>query len=267
MTKAKTHLAQSTAIKGPISGPSGSENSLGTGGPQLRLGLCCQFFKQPIHFRTTTATSLMRLSAAERRLKLSRLCLSNAESVLAALRFCVEQGIGCFRINSRILPIKTHPIAGYSVSELPEADAIIDTFHRCRQVVGEHYRRVVFHPDQFVVLNSPREDVVEKSIKELEYQAEVAEWVGADVINIHGGGAYNDSFISPSPLEGWSGTKPQRHHDYVNLRDFPDCWRQHRITAEVEAGAKERAVLRLRHELLRLAAASSHRPCRTGISR
>ena len=27
---------------------------------------------------------------------------------------------------------------------------------------------------------------------ELEYQAEVAEWIGADVINIHAGGAYGD---------------------------------------------------------------------------
>ncbi len=29
-------------------------------------------------------------------------------------------------------------------------------------------------------------------MQKLEYQAEVAEWVGADVINIHGGGAYGD---------------------------------------------------------------------------
>jgi UV DNA damage endonuclease len=49
-----------------------------------------------------------------------------------------------------------------------------------------------FHPDQFVVLNSPRLDVVEKSVQELEYQEQVAEWIGADVINIHGGGAYGD---------------------------------------------------------------------------
>ncbi len=42
------------------------------------------------------------------------------------------------------------------------------------------------------MLNSQRDDVVEASIRELEYQAEVAEWVGADVINIHGGGAFGD---------------------------------------------------------------------------
>ena len=31
-----------------------------------------------------------------------------------------------------------------------------------------------------------------QSIAELEYQAEVAQWIGADVVNIHGGGAYGD---------------------------------------------------------------------------
>jgi UV DNA damage repair endonuclease len=30
------------------------------------------------------------------------------------------------------------------------------------------------------------------ALAELDYQAEVAEWVGADAITIHGGGAYSD---------------------------------------------------------------------------
>jgi UV DNA damage endonuclease len=42
------------------------------------------------------------------------------------------------------------------------------------------------------VMNSPRPDVVANSISELEYQCEVAEWVGADVVNIHGGGGYGN---------------------------------------------------------------------------
>ena len=181
-----------------------------------------------------------------------------------------------------------------------------------------------FHPDQFVVLNSPRPEVVEASIRELEYQTEVAEWVGADVVNIHGGGAYGDKktalddfarnlkllsrrlrsrltvenddktytpadllpmcraegipfvydvhhhrcnrdslseaeatdravatwdreplFHVSSPIEGWHGSRPERHHDFVDVQDFPECWRGLEITVEVEAKAKEVAVLKL----------------------
>lgn len=334
MIQAKTRSAKSTEIKSPSSQPSGSEHTSFANSPNLRLGLCCQFIKEPIHFRTTTATSLMRLPHEERARKLSRLCLGNAESVQSALHFCVEQGIGCFRINSQILPIKTHPSAGYSVGQLPEADAIIAAFRRCREVVEEHELRLVFHPDQFVVLNSPCEDVVQKSIDELEYHAEVAEWVGADVINIHGGGAYGDKaaalarfarnldrlshavmsrltienddkvytpkdllpfcqatglplvydvhhhrclpdgltieqvtnaaittwereplFHISSPIEGWHGPKPERHHDYIDPSDFPVCWRPLTLTVEVEAKAKELAVLRLRDKLSSVLAA------------
>ena len=166
-------------------------------------------------------------------------------------------------------------------------------------------------------------------MQELEYQAEVAEWVGADVINIHGGGAYGDKqkaladfarnldrlsstsqkpadrrerrqdlharrsaaglhrptgiplvydvhhhrcnpdglsveqatkkalatwnrepmFHISSPIEGWDGPKPERHHDFIDVKDFPKCWRRKKITVEVEAKAKEVAVEKLLTEL------------------
>ena len=124
--------------------------------------------------------------------KLSGLCLTNAEALQAALQFCADNGIGCFRINSQILPVKTHVECGYDVSDLPEGGEIIRRFKACGQFAKDHDIRTSFHPDQFVVLNSPRPDVVDRSIEELEYQSLVAEWVGADVVNIHGGGAYGN---------------------------------------------------------------------------
>jgi len=305
--------------------------------PRLRLGLCCQFIAQPICFRTTTATSALRVSKAERLAKLSELCLSNAESLLAAIQFCHAHEIGCFRINSQILPVKTHPQAGYQIEELPNAGKIVAAFRRCGAWAAEHRIRLVFHPDQFVVLNSLRDDVVSKSLEELEYHAQVAEWVGADAINIHAGGAFGDKhaaldrfarnverlseaarsrltvenddrtyaptdllplcraigvplvydvhhhrclpdslsiedataaaletwnreplFHISSPLNGWKGATPNRHHNYVRLGDFPDCWRNLPITVEVEAKAKERAIAKLKKDLQLVARKSRH---------
>lgn len=51
--------------------------------------------------------------------------------------------------------------------------------------------RLSFHPDQFVVLASDREEVVNKSIEEFEYHADMARWMGygsdfQDIkINVH----------------------------------------------------------------------------------
>ncbi|MEZ6124992.1 MAG: GIY-YIG nuclease family protein [Planctomycetaceae bacterium] len=49
-------------------------------------------------------------------------------------------------------------------------------------------------------------------------------------------------FQSSGRLE-WS--KPARHHDFIDPEDFPECWRGLNITVEVEAKAKELAVLKL----------------------
>jgi UV DNA damage endonuclease len=294
----------------------------------IRLGLCCTFRDQPIKFVTTTATAIGKMKRPDALAKLSRLCMANADALLLALQFCADHGIGCFRVNSQILPLKTHPTCGYEVEELPDGDEIVRRFKACGRFVKKNKLRTCFHPDQFVVLNSQKPDIVDSSIRELEYQAEVAEWIGANVVNIHGGGAYGDKqkaladfarnldrlssrtrkrltvenddkiftpadllpickatgvplvydvhhhrcnpdnlsveqatkkamatwdrepmFHLSSPLEGWDGPKPERHHDFIDVKDFPDCWRRRTITVEVEAKAKEAAVLKLKEEL------------------
>lgn len=289
-----------------------------------RLGLCCQFAQEPIAFRTTTATSLLRLSRAAQLQKLSGLCLANAQALLAALKYCARQGIGAFRIASSLLPVKTHPQVGYHLDDLPAAAAIYATLAECQQFAVTHNIRTSFHPDQFVVLNSQRKDVVERSLEDLAAHAELAELVGADVINIHGGGAFGDKptallnlmrqidqlpdsirsrltlenddrtftpadfipvcrstgvalvydvhhhrccpdglsvaaateaalstwnreplFHLSSPLAGWTGSRPERHHDDIHPGDFPRSWLGLAITVDVEAKGKEIAVLKL----------------------
>ena len=294
-----------------------------------RLGLCCQFSAEPIKFRTTTVTSILRLSTQQRLEKLSTLCLGNADALMDSLRYCAQNGIGAFRINSQILPVKTHPEAGYEIMELPDGTEIVAGFRECGTFARANKLRLSFHPDQFVVLNSPNPKTLEHSKAELSYQAEVAEWVGADTINIHGGGAYgnketallslrknvanlpesvrsrltlenDDKVYTPadllpvcedlnvplvydvhhhrclpdnlsiadatekarktwiseplfhisSPLEGWDGPKPNRHHDYISVEDFPSSWIGWPLTVEVEAKAKELAVTKLLKDLL-----------------
>jgi UV DNA damage endonuclease len=294
----------------------------------LRLGLCCQFAEAPIKFRTTTATACQRITPAARAEKLATLCRHNAAALLESLEYCTAHGIGCFRVNSQILPVVTHPQVGYRVEDLPGGWDIVAAFRACGAFAAANQLRLSFHPDQFVVLNSPRADVVERSLADIENQAEVAEWVGADVVNIHAGGAYGDKTaalerfarglerLAPrararltlenddvtytvvdllplctregvplvydvhhhrclgdgfsveeataaaaatwnrepmvhlsSPKAGWHGPAPERHHDDIDVADFPACWWGRAMTVEVEAKAKERAIAKLQREL------------------
>jgi UV DNA damage endonuclease len=290
-----------------------------------RLGLCCTFARASIKFRTTTARYLSSLPRAERRRFLGALILDNVRALDQALAFCVRHGIGAFRIFSQFFPVCTHPDVGYRWSDLPSADEMVRAFEGVRRRAGRSDIRLSFHPDQFVVPGSANPAVVRSSIAELEYQAELAELVGAEQLTIHGGGAQgskeqalarlrrgldrlsprarrlvvlenDDRIFSPrdllpfcraaslrfvydvhhhrclpdglsiaeataeaaetwgasepwfhvsSPAQGWQGGDPRPHHDRLWLRDVPVAWRTMRATIDVEAKAKEDAVLPL----------------------
>ena len=294
----------------------------------IRFGLCCIFRKVPIKFRRTTAKYLRPFSRNQQLKYLAEICQHNVHALHKALRYCRDHDIKDFRINSQILPLKTHPDMGYSMEELPFHDQIIHTFKDCGRFCHKHDIRTTFHPDQFILLSSPSIEVVQRSITDLIYQAEVAQWVSSDVINIHGGGAYgnkseslnrfrkcieqlpeavrsrltlenDDRVYTPedlmpvcrdmgiplvydvhhhrclpdgnrvetitelaigtwnreplfhlsSPKNGWETGNPRNHHDYIDVNDFPSCWINLDITVEVEAKAKELAVLKLKKDL------------------
>ncbi|MCG8686854.1 MAG: UV DNA damage repair endonuclease UvsE [Desulfobacterales bacterium] len=158
----------------------------------IRFGLCCIFKEENIKFRRTTAKYLSSLPRVNQLKRLSEICLFNILSLKQALIFCRDHGIGDFRINSQILPLKTHPEVGYDIHELPDEEKIMNAFSNCRQFSRANDIRTGFHPDQFIVLSSPRPEVVRRSVADLVYQAEVSQLVGSDVINIHGGGVYGD---------------------------------------------------------------------------
>lgn len=294
----------------------------------IRWGLCCQFLDAPIKYRTATHRYVATLDPATRREYLASVAANNAAALADSVRHCRSLGIGAFRINSQVLPLGTHPVSGYTLDHLDRDGAIRRTFLEAGALARELGVRLSFHPDQFVVLNSEREAVVKSSLGELEFQAEIAELVGADVIVLHGGGVAggvpaalgrlgravhglsagarsrlaleNDDrqftpadllpfcerfglpmvydahhhrckpdelsvpeataraaatwsgrepyFHISSPRDGWGAREPRPHADYIDPTDVPREWLSMDITVDVEAKAKERAVLAVMEE-------------------
>jgi UV DNA damage endonuclease len=297
----------------------------------MRFGLCCLFKAEKITFRTTTARILAALPRQAQLAKISAICLANATSLLQAVQAVDRLGIGAFRVSSPLLPRMTHPEVGYDLEDLVDMDAISALFAATKDFAAVRGIRLSLHPDQFVVLSSPRPEVVANSRRELEYHGFLAAALGAEVINIHAGGVYGDknlaldnftrafSELSPqvagcltlenddvsytvadllplceklaiplvydvhhhrcnpdgltveeatrlaaatwrgrgqeqychlsSPRAGWGKGDPKPHADYIDLADFPSCWRGLSMTVDIEAKAKELAVLRLMGEL------------------
>lgn len=174
----------------------------------IRFGLCCIFHDAPIKFRRTTARYLGTLDPAAGRQRLADLCRHNALSLQQALAYCRGAGIGAFRINSQILPLKTHPDWRYTLADLPGGRDIESMFREAGSYARQHDIRTSFHPDQFILLSSPDRQVVARSVADLRYQTEVAEWTGADVINIHAGGVYGDKAAALARLAANVGRLP-----------------------------------------------------------
>ena len=164
---------------------SGMTTAVATG--RIRWGLCCQFLDAPIHFRTATHRYVATLGAAEGRAYLRAIARDNAQALADAVRQCLVLGIGAFRINSQILPLATHPQSGYTLASLDEDGTITAAFRAAGDAARAADVRLSFHPDQFVVLNSERADVVASSLQEMQNQGEIASLVGADVLTLHAG--------------------------------------------------------------------------------
>jgi UV DNA damage endonuclease len=69
-----------------------------------------------------------------------------------------------------------------------------------------------------------------------------------------------------SPKGGWEGPNIRAHADYIDPADFPDAWRARAMTVDVEAKAKERAVLALKDALATYPAAGPRTRIRTRAS-
>lgn len=151
----------------------------------MRLGYACMNTELKTVFRT------LRLATAEKEGtgKIKELTIQNMETTLEVIRWNLEQGILFYRASSSIVPLSTHPINDWRWWEDEDFLAIASEI---RRLVNEHGMRVSVHPGQYTVLNSPKAEVVRKSIEDLEYHDKLIQLLGGTDIILHTGGAYGD---------------------------------------------------------------------------
>jgi len=116
------------------------------------------------------------------------------EGLLETIEYCSEVGIRMYRIPSGLVPYATHPDHPrfWWEKQLSEAS---DEVAAVRAAVERTGIRLSFHPSQFVVLNSPKDDVVSNAVEELRWQAAMLDEFGCgpeSVSLIHVGGVYGE---------------------------------------------------------------------------
>ncbi len=142
-----------------------------------------------------TSTSTFRLASySDERLELT--VGNNLRCLRRILEWNVQHGLLFFRIGSGVVPFGSHPI-----NTFPWQTRFAAEFRALGDYVRAQGLRISFHPDQFVVLNSPDAGIVERSIQELIYQGSMLDLMGLDSthkLQIHVGGLYNDRELAIS---------------------------------------------------------------------
>jgi len=115
---------------------------------------------------------------------------NNLNCLLKILQYNVQKGFYFFRISSDLVPFASHPVCTFDW-----AGHFRGKFRKVGEFIKEHNIRISMHPDQFVVINALKDDVVERGVRELEYHCTLLDKMALDStakIQIHLGGVYGD---------------------------------------------------------------------------
>jgi len=121
---------------------------------------------------------------------LSGLIINNLESLKNLINYNIKNGIKLFRISSDLIPFGSSPI-----NKIQWWDENALQLQEISLKIQASGMRISMHPGQYTVLNSNNEDVVERTIKDLEYHAKVLDCLTTNYkhkIILHIGGVYND---------------------------------------------------------------------------
>ncbi|WNR45027.1 UV DNA damage repair endonuclease UvsE [Paenibacillus roseipurpureus] len=142
--------------------------------------------------KTMTATNFSKLIDREAAIrKLERIGAENLHNTLRLLKHNRAHDIMVFRFSSRFIPLIGHEM----LADWDPIPTLAAEFEELGSYAKLNGMRVSFHPDHFTVLSTPRKDVLEKSVQDLERHSAMLNAMGLGseaMCNIHVGGSYGD---------------------------------------------------------------------------
>lgn len=121
---------------------------------------------------------------------LRTLIKKNLQGLKVILEYNSLHGILLYRITSDIIPFASHPVNQVNWVEEFSTDLEI-----IKHLIKSSSITVSMHPGQYTVINSPKLEVVENSIRELEYHCRFLDSITDSFrhkIVLHAGGAYGN---------------------------------------------------------------------------
>jgi UV DNA damage endonuclease len=159
-----------------------------------KIGFACKWIDRPdqvngikpkdeckeLNTGSTTVAWLNRQSKQVAEDKLWDLMKGNIESVRKLVERVggLDDGLRMVRISSDILPVYTESTWSYFWRDPGVIRYTEQAFGRVGELARKNNVRLSFHPGQFTVLASDNPDIVNRSIEEFEYHADMVRWMG-----------------------------------------------------------------------------------------
>lgn len=120
-----------------------------------------------------TYTFYKKLTTEEKIRKLKQVSYSNIVDLKKILEYNIENKIHFYRITSALIPLATHPDVNWDYRSALSVD-----FNIIGDIVKDNNMRVDTHPDQFNVINSVDDEVVENTKRNLWFHVNLFEDMG-----------------------------------------------------------------------------------------
>ena len=149
----------------------------------MKLGLVCisEMLKKQdksLAFKTMTRKRFLELGRDAALKELSSRILHNCKLTKQIVIHCASVGIAHYRISSCLLPLVTDSTLRIFYDDLPDMRRIEAALAEVGVAAKDHGISISSHPDQFNVLTSYNQDVINRSIIELNHQAYVLDLIG-----------------------------------------------------------------------------------------
>lgn len=150
---------------------------------KLRLGLVCisEVLKKQrkVAFKTMTRKQFLSIPRELALATLSSRILHNASTIRTHIfPHLSAVGISHYRVSSSMFPLITDKTLGLCYDDLPDMPRILENLASAGQYARLNDISVSCHPDQYNVLASYSEDVVNNTITELNHQSNVLDMMG-----------------------------------------------------------------------------------------
>lgn len=130
---------------------------------KIRLGYVAMCRSHEMPFKTITYTEYKK---QENQDKLKEIIVYNLENTLRILHYNSKNNVHFYRMTSNLIPLATKEDVEFNY-----ITPYLSYYKQIGEIVNKKQMRVDFHPDQYVVLNSTKEEVKENAKRILFYHA------------------------------------------------------------------------------------------------